>query len=105
MSEQPGPVTEPAPAPELMETLRPLVARVARHPAEELSADTRFETIGRWGSLAAMRLLATVEQTYGVQLDLRAYMRFATVGELAREIGRLSTGPAPTSAQAPAPTG
>ncbi|MEW2283276.1 acyl carrier protein [Streptomyces sp. NPDC047841] len=78
-----------------MTTLRPLVARVSHHPAESLAPDTRFTALGSWGSLAAMRLLAAVEQTYGVQLDLRAYMKLETVGELASEIStRLSGGPA-----------
>ncbi|MET9960476.1 acyl carrier protein [Streptomyces sp. NPDC006326] len=93
------------PVPALMDTLRPLVARVAHHPVEQLTAQTRFASLGRWGSLAAMRLLATVEQTYGVQLDLRAYMRLATVGELAAEIDRLRTPDARPEPAAPAPAG
>ncbi|MEU7555852.1 acyl carrier protein [Streptomyces sp. NPDC044571] len=97
MSEQPAPV--------LMDTLRPLVARVAHHPVEQLAADTAFTSLGRWGSLAAMRLLATVEQTYGVQLDLRAYMRLATVGELAGEIDRLRTPETQREQAAPTPAG
>ncbi|MFI5757216.1 acyl carrier protein [Streptomyces sp. NPDC051569] len=76
---------------DVMSTLRPLVARVAQHPVDGITPDSRFAGLGSWGSLAAMRLLATVEQTYGVQLDLRSYMKFETVGELAEEIsGRLS---------------
>ncbi|MFJ1806386.1 MULTISPECIES: acyl carrier protein [unclassified Streptomyces] len=87
------------PAP--LDSLCPLVARVARRPAEQLGADTRFEEIGSWGSLSAMRLLAVVEQTYGVQLDLRTYMKFGTIGELAGEIGRLRGGAAVEAPTAP----
>ncbi|MFF1561657.1 acyl carrier protein [Streptomyces sp. NPDC058279] len=71
---------------DVMSTLRPLVARVSQHPVDDIAADTRFIGLGRWGSLAAMRLLAAVEQTYGVQLDLRSYMKLETVGGLADEI-------------------
>ncbi|MEU7114576.1 acyl carrier protein [Streptomyces sp. NPDC046182] len=75
---------------DVMSTLQPLVARVAQIPADGIAPDSRFDGLGSWGSLAAMRLLAAVEQTYGVQLDLRSYMRLDTVGELAEEIaGRL----------------
>ncbi|MFF5565540.1 acyl carrier protein [Streptomyces sp. NPDC012623] len=75
---------------DVMSTLQSLVARVAQLPADAVDADSRFDGLGSWGSLAAMRLLAVVEQTYAVQLDLRSYMRLETVGELAAEIaGRL----------------
>ncbi|MFJ9328740.1 acyl carrier protein [Streptomyces sp. NPDC101230] len=73
---------------DVITTLRPLVARVAQRTPDDLTAETRFAGLGSWGSLAAMRLLAAVEQSYGVQLDLRSYMKLETVGELADEIAR-----------------
>ncbi|WP_316524243.1 acyl carrier protein [Kitasatospora brasiliensis] len=77
---------------DVMSTLRPLVARVAQHPADDITADSNFKRFASWGSLAAMRLLANVEQTYHVQLDLRSYMKLETVGQLATEIAdRLGT--------------
>ncbi|GHB09616.1 MULTISPECIES: acyl carrier protein [Streptomyces] len=74
--------------PDVMSTLPGLVARVTRHPADEITADSRFSGLGRWGSLVAVRLLANIEQTYGVRLDLRDYLKIGTVGELADEISR-----------------
>ncbi|MDT0471402.1 acyl carrier protein [Streptomyces griseoviridis] len=74
--------------PDVMTTLPGLVARVTRHPADEITADSPFTGLGRWGSLVAVRLLATVEQAYGVRLDLRHYLTIRTVGELAAEIDR-----------------
>ncbi|WP_326664974.1 acyl carrier protein [Streptomyces sp. NBC_00385] len=74
--------------PDVMTTLPALVARVARHPVDEIDADSRFAGLGRWGSMVAVRLLANIEQTYEVRLDLRHYLRIETVGELAAEISR-----------------
>ncbi|MER5556896.1 acyl carrier protein [Streptomyces sp. NPDC002793] len=73
---------------DVMTTLPGLVSRVSRHPADKITADSRFVGLGRWGSLVAVRLLANIEQTYGVRLDLRRYMKIETVGELAAEITR-----------------
>ncbi len=72
--------------PDVMTDLVPLVARVARCPAHEISEDSRFAGIAGWGSLSAMRLLASVESNYAIRLDLRAYLRIETVGALARTI-------------------
>ena len=74
--------------PDVMSELRPLVARVTRRPVADITPDSRFSGLGSWGSLAAMRLLAAIEQPYGVQLDLRTYMKVETVGELAGQLSR-----------------
>ncbi|HEY0449154.1 phosphopantetheine-binding protein [Actinophytocola sp.] len=61
-----------------------LVAQVTRGP--EVTAASRFGSLGNWSSLAALRLLALVEQRCGVSLDLRRYLAVETVGELAELI-------------------
>ncbi|MBZ6093501.1 acyl carrier protein [Streptomyces olivaceus] len=74
---------------DVMTTLRPLVGKVTTVPHDEITAERRFEDLGRWGSLAAVRLLSAVEQQYGISLSLSAFMRIETVGELADRIGGL----------------
>ncbi len=74
---------------EVLSTLRTLVGRVTELPTDRLEPESRFTGLVGWGSLAAMHLAAAVEQTYRVQLDLRSYMKFETVGELATEISNL----------------
>jgi acyl carrier protein len=49
----------------------------------DVTAASRFETLGNWGSMAALRLLALVEQRCTVTLDLRGYLAVETVAELA----------------------
>lgn len=66
--------------------LIPLVARVTDASADRIGPDTRFEGLGSWGSLAAMRLLASVEREFRIRMDLRRYVALATVGDLAGEI-------------------
>lgn len=57
-----------------------LVERITEVP--EITPSSRFETLGNWTSLAALRLLADIEDHFGVQLDLRTYFRTADVGQL-----------------------
>lgn len=63
-----------------------LVARFCAVPADRITADTRFDRLGGWGSLAALQLLAVLEREYGVELDLEQYMRIPTIGELAEHV-------------------
>lgn len=60
-----------------------LVAEVSPTPPHEVTGSSRFEELAEWGSMAALRLLATVEPHWGVRLDLRRYLATETVGELA----------------------
>ncbi|RSM43812.1 acyl carrier protein [Amycolatopsis balhimycina DSM 5908] len=61
-------------------TLVGLVEGVTDNP--EISAFSKFESLGNWTSLAALRLLTQIESTFGVSLDLRAYFKVADVAEL-----------------------
>jgi acyl carrier protein len=71
---------------DVLDRLTRLVAQVSDDAAELIGRDTRFDGLGRWGSLAAMRLLASVEREFRVKMDLRRYVALQTVGELADEI-------------------
>lgn len=67
-------------------TIRTLVARFSRAPADEITAAFRFGAPGGWGSLAALQLLAAVEAEYAVSLDLPVYLKIATVAELVEHV-------------------
>lgn len=60
-----------------------LVAEAAELPVDRISATSRFDELGEWGSFAALRLLAGVEGRFGVRLDLRDYLAIEHVGGLA----------------------
>jgi acyl carrier protein len=59
-----------------------LVAEVAGVPPAEISAASRFDGLDAWGSFAALRLLAGVEDRFGVRLNLRDYLAIEHVGGL-----------------------
>jgi|KBSSwiStaDraftv2_1062776.scaffolds.fasta_scaffold320752_2 acyl carrier protein len=60
-----------------------LIERVTEIPAADIAVTSRFESMANWTSLAALELLANIEDRFGVKLDLRAYFAVAEVGELA----------------------
>jgi acyl carrier protein len=60
-----------------------LIEQVTDVPAEEMTADTRFDALDNWTSFAALRLLTLVEERFGIGLDFRAYFAAARVGDLA----------------------
>ena len=66
--------------PDVTGTLVGLVERVTDNA--EITVLSKFESLGNWTSLAALRLLTQIESTFGVSLDLRSYFKVADVGEL-----------------------
>jgi acyl carrier protein len=76
---------------EFFSALCALVARVVDPPPQRVEEDTRFEEIGNWSSLTALRLLANVEDRFRVSLDLRDFLAVETVGELA-DVVRIQRG-------------
>ena len=66
--------------------LRTLVARAVDAPVERVEDGARFEQLGNWSSLAALRLLASVEDRFRVSLDLRHYLAIETVAELTEAV-------------------
>ncbi|MER7753818.1 acyl carrier protein [Kitasatospora sp. NPDC097643] len=57
-----------------------LVEQVTELPG--LTTESRFQNLDNWTSLAALRLLTDIEDTFGVQLDLRAYFAIADIDQL-----------------------
>ncbi|MFD6156421.1 phosphopantetheine-binding protein [Nocardia sp. NPDC060256] len=57
-----------------------LVERVTEHPG--ITTALKFESLDNWTSLVALRLLTDIEDAFGVQLDLRAYLAVTDVGQL-----------------------
>jgi acyl carrier protein len=72
--------------PELLDDLARLIALTTRQRGQRITEDSRFETLGNWSSLTALRLLTLIEQRWGIALDLRTYFAMETVGGLARAI-------------------
>jgi acyl carrier protein len=75
---------------EPLDDIARLVALMTREPGRQITEDSRFETLGNWSSLTALRLLTVIEQRWGVALDLRAYLAIETVGELAEAVANSS---------------
>lgn len=73
---------------EVLADITGLIVLVARVPARQVTVDSRFETLGNWSSLTALRLLAMIEQQWGIALDLREYFAIETVGGLVDAIVR-----------------
>jgi acyl carrier protein len=67
-----------------------LVERITEVP--EVTSSSRFDTLGNWTSLAALRLLADIEDHFGVKLDLRTYFSIADVGQLSTLVAEAVAG-------------
>jgi acyl carrier protein len=67
--------------------LMAVFAEVLGLPPERVSDSTSPETTSEWDSLAAMNLVAALEETFGVELTTTEIMRMRTVGT-AREVLR-----------------
>jgi acyl carrier protein len=62
-------------------------AEVLGLPPERLSEETSPDTTSEWDSLAAMNLVAALEETFGVEFTTTEIMRMRTIG-IAREVLR-----------------
>jgi acyl carrier protein len=65
---------------DLTGTLVGLVELVIDKPG--LSPASKFHSLDKWTSLAALRLLTDIETAFGIQLDLRAYFAVTDVDQL-----------------------
>ncbi|NUO96665.1 MAG: acyl carrier protein [Nonomuraea sp.] len=72
--------------PDPLDDLARLITLTTRENGRPITGDSRFEGLGGWSSLTALRLLMMIEQRWGVALDLRAYLAIETVGDLAKAI-------------------
>ena len=62
-------------------------AEVLGLPPERLGEDTSPDTTSEWDSLAAMNLVAALEEAFGVEFTTTEIMRMRTIG-IAREVLR-----------------
>jgi len=55
---------------------------------EVLSLDTRFREIDGYSSMVGFSLLITLEEEYGVNLPVDAFLQINTLGELYKRVTR-----------------
>jgi acyl carrier protein len=67
--------------------LRDVFCDVLGLPPERMSDATSPETTSEWDSLAAMNLVAALEETFGVELSTMEIMKMRSVG-IVREVLR-----------------
>ena len=67
--------------------LRALFAEVLGLPPDRVTDATSPDTTSEWDSLAAMNLVAALEDTFGVELTTTDIMRMRSVG-IVREVLR-----------------
>lgn len=71
---------------EVLEVAIDLIEQVTDVPADEIDGASRFEALDNWTSFAALQLLVAIEERFGVRLDLRSYLAWSRVDELAAGI-------------------
>jgi len=71
----------------LEDTIRGLIRTELRDAEVVLASDTRFEDLGL-SSIKTLRMVARLENIYGIELDDDAILRTETLGELAALIAR-----------------
>jgi acyl carrier protein len=67
--------------------LKGVFAEVLGLPPDQVSDATSPDTTSEWDSLAAMNLVAALEETFGVELSTTEIMRMRSVG-IVREVLR-----------------
>lgn len=68
-----------------MDPLIQLFSECLKVPADTLSEESSPDTVPQWDSLAAMTLVAAVEERFSVTLSTREIMSMRTIG-VAREV-------------------
>ncbi len=71
--------------PPMTDKLIDLFADVLEVEASSLNDESSPETIESWDSLAAMHLVAAIEETFGTQLKTKEIMKMSSIG-LARGV-------------------
>ncbi|MGB3438343.1 MAG: acyl carrier protein [Actinophytocola sp.] len=68
--------------PEIFAGVAGLVGQVTDVPADQITEDAQFDLLANWSSFAALRLLAGIEEQFGIRLDLQRYFAIRDVGGL-----------------------
>jgi len=71
-----------------MEQFMEKMAEVLDVNPEVLSLDTRFREIDGYSSMVGFSLLITLEEEYGVNLPVDAFLQINTLGELYKRVTR-----------------
>jgi acyl carrier protein len=71
-----------------MEQFMEKMAEVLDVNPEVLSLDTRFREIDGYSSMVGFSLLITLEEEYGVNLPVDAFLQINTLGELYKKVTR-----------------
>lgn len=71
---------------DVLHTVTDLLEQVTDLPTDQIGPQSRFADLTSWTSLAALRLLTTVEDHFGLSLDLRSYLNAQRVEDLVRLI-------------------
>jgi len=56
--------------------------------AELLTPDTEFRSLDKWGSLAALSIIAMVDEEYGVAIDADDFIVSKTIQDLYNQISK-----------------
>lgn len=69
---------------DVAEQVLDMIEEVTDVPARQISNSSRFDDLSdcNWTSFQALRLLAAIEDHFGVRLDLREYLSIRDVGGL-----------------------
>jgi acyl carrier protein len=72
-------------------TVRTVISEVLNEPVEEFDDDTILAWHG-WDSLAALEVLAQLENQLSITLDLRLFNAARTVGDVIKLVGEQADG-------------
>ncbi len=67
--------------------LQPLIAEVLHLPLERITDDLAMSEVESWDSLQHMNLIASLEQTFGVELTFDEIVTMKNVREIKRVLG------------------
>lgn len=67
---------------DIQEFINNFAAQLDETPAEQLSAETRFRELPDWSSLAALSIIAMIDDEYDVILKGEEMRQAHTIGEL-----------------------
>lgn len=70
----------------MSDALIQLFAKVLQVDPGQLSDQSSPENLREWDSLAAMRLVAAIEETFHVQLSTREIMKMSSIGRVRKTL-------------------
>jgi acyl carrier protein len=74
----------------MSDTLIELFAEVLAIDPAELNEESSPETVKKWDSLAAMMLVAAIEERFDVQLSTKQIMQMSTIGRARNSLRRMN---------------